>query len=775
MKRYYAGIFLISAATLLLEISLTRVFSVLFFHHFAFLIISTALFGFGFSGIYLFLTNKSISANRLSYASLLFAASIVIAYKGMLLLPYGFKDIFENPAAIVRLIGSYAMLAIPFLFSGYVIGLILASYPDKSGRYYFFDLAGGAVGCLAVLWLVPLLGASGSIVVAAALSAAAAMVFWPQARILRYSAIALSVLLIFVCPRAEELFRLPLGEIFAEKHGSFLNAPNTEVEYSAWSPVSRIDVLATAPNKLLYLDGGSNVSFLLPFHGKLHKLQPRVNWRAVPYMITFRNRVCIIGPGGGEDVLTALSHGSRSIDAVEMDPLIVEILRGRYRDFTGGIFDAPGVRVVNDEGRSFLRRSTEKYDLIQTVHNCSPMALASGAFNLSESYLFTVESFHEYWNHLADNGMLAINRSGILRAASIASVVLQNEGITDPENYVIVTSRQRGGTETGFYLKKGRISAQDLQNLDSLRDRTGIRIEYAPLPDFQTKENAYYRLLSPKLRSDFIREADVVLDAPTDNKPFFDHYQHFGSFQQSTQVLPKEINNALQFHNMGDLAVLALLAEAAVLSFVFLLLPLLWLRKKSMKREDPAAGRPFLRFVVYFLAIGAGFILIEISLFQKYILFMGQPVYSISAVLFSLLLSAGCGSLFFQTRFREGSERRWLAMICLGIAVSLLFEAFVVPKLFGLFLGSGRTVRFVLSGLFILPVGFVLGVPFPLGIRLCSFRTSYLIPWAWGLNAYATVVGSILCVVLALMFGFQIVFLIAFLIYVAGFATLART
>ena len=726
MKRNYAGIFLISAATLLLEISLTRVFSVLFFHHFAFLIISTSLFGFGFSGIFLFFKKSERDlSSRLSVAALLCAISIGLAYKLILILPYGFRDVLGEPILVVRVILYYALLAVPFFFSGYVIGLILSSFAEQAGKYYSFDLAGAAAGCLAVLWLVPLLGASGSVLMASVLAAFSAVVFWPQAKLLRWLAVLCSASALFFSLNADKHFSLPWSKIFFEKHGNFYMAPKRQVEFSAWSPVSRIDILVTPPSRLIYLDGGSNVSFLLPFSGDQEYPKPRRTHRAVPYLISPRGKVCIIGPGGGEDVLTALSHRAESITAVEMDPLIVQIVQGRYRDFIGDIFNHPSVKLLNDEGRSFLRRSQEQFDLIQTVHNCSPMAFASGAFNLTESYLFTVEAFREYWAHLREGGIFAIHRTAILRAASVASLALQQEGITDPENYVIVTSR-RGEGETGFYLKRGRINEKELRNLAEIQRGLKLQILYAPLPAFQKDDNAYYNLLVPSLRRKLIREADLILEAPTDNWPFFDHYQRLFSFQKSSTILGEEIKT--EYRNWGDLALFSLVGEALLLSSLFILVPLIRYRRLQASFSRWA-------ILAYFGALGVGFILIEISLIQKHILFLGQPVYSISSVLFSLLLSAGIGSLFFQIRFREGRERAWVKLLAFCIPVVVLLELLLVPLLFHQFLGAEKWTRFLLSGLFLMPMGFILGMPFPLGIRILSVKAPEAIPWAWGLNA----------------------------------------
>ncbi|HSE40224.1 MAG TPA: hypothetical protein VLH08_05615 [Acidobacteriota bacterium] len=762
--RYSLGIFCIAAATLLLEVSLTRIFSVLFFHHFAFLIISTALFGFGFSGVYLFFRKPAREKLNfyLASAALLFAVSNLIVYKIILYVPSESQQIIQQPGEIVRLLFHYAILGIPFYFSGYVVGAILSSLPEESGKLYAFDLIGAAIGCLSVLWLVPKFGGSGAVILASIIATISALIFALPQKILSVVSAVLLIAFTFLLTGAETIFNFPIQKIAENKYGRKQVRYDT-LEYSAWSPVSRVDVFGVSGgSKIILLDGGSNVSAMVPFDGNIENLKPRYNWRVVPFAISNRSSSCIIGPGGGEDVLNALSFKSESIDAVEMDPLIVDLVQGRYRDFIGSVFDQPGVNTVNDEGRSFLRRAGKQYDLIQQVHNISPMAIASGAINLSESYLLTKEAFQEYWKHLKPDGVLAINRWGIVRAASIASTVLESNGIQDPENYVLITSRQKSGTDTSFYLKNGKFTAGDLEQVIKLADAMSIRIDYAPHPRWQKINNPYYRLLALGHRGAFIKEADIDLSVPTDDRPFFDHFQKFGSFKRSSIILPNELNSALQFVNMGDLALLTVLGEAAALSLIFILLPLIRYGKRTFSVSRTAV-------LAYFSALGLGFILIEISLIQKHILFLGQPVYSISAVLFSVLLSAGTGSYLFQRFYRQQTESRWLQAIPIFIGVILLIELLGMPFIFQTFLGSPKILRFAISGLLIFPLGVVLGIPFPLGIRILGERAPETIPWAWGLNAYTTVVGSILSVIFAITLGFRMNFAIAFLVYALGF------
>ena len=756
---------LVSAVTLSAELCFTRLFSVLFFHHLVFLILSTALFGFGLSGVILALSRRLRAANVdaiASAASFGLAACLVLALAVITGVQTEPSRIFAEPAAIVPLVLHYLALVLPFLMAGLVIGSYLTRLSSEAPALYGWDLAaaGLAAGLTAILiaWLSPqtlLIGGAAVALMAGGIAAP------PERRRLRTGALAAGALGVLSAPFLAGLFELPLRHAFFQKHGNFYQAPTRPIEHSAWSVLARIDVLDVSPRKLIYIDGGANVSLMVPFDGRTERLNPIVDWRSLAYVWFDRPRVLIIGPGGGEDVLSALSHRPSSITAVELDPVICNLMTGRYAQFTGNIYRHPLVQLVNDEGRSFVRRSRETYDLIVQIHNISPTALAAGALNLSESYLLTVEAFGEYLDHLTDDGVLCINRWGSTRLASLASETLLRRGVKSPENHAIVTFEPGAGGET-FYLKKTPFHADQVEALEAASSK--VRILYAPQPRFQTAANPIYRLMNAELRGPTLANTSLDLTAPTDDRPFFDHFSRFARFDSDPELLPQSSAKVVRFFNTGDLILLVTLGEGALLAGLFLLLPMLILGRSG------ASWSTRLTTAIYFGALGAGFIFVEICLIQKLILYLGHPVYSIALVISTLLCAMGAGSHvagFLERRFE--SPRIPLAGIAsLSAAGLILAEWLVLSPILQATLGGAFSARIAVAIAVVAPLGFVLGMPFPLGLRWLERAGPGLLPWAWALNGYFTVIGSALTVAIALSWGFGWVLALATLLYTAA-------
>ena len=768
-KSYYAGIFLVAASTLLLEISLTKIFSVLHYYYFAFFIVSTALFGYGLSGVYLLLSRFAARIPRkriLFFASLIFAVTIVLSYKLILKIPLRLTEVMAGGMQLVYLAETYLLLGLPFFFSGLVIGVLLSSYPDQINRLYFADLTGAAVGCFAILFVIPALGGSGAILVSAALACTAAVMFAEQ---WIWNAFPLAVLipLCLLIPNAESYFSTV--EQSEKRHFRDFVKPQSHL-YSGWSPASRIDVSRINENTLvIWIDGGTNQSFMR----KLRKKQTLpwndrssvVRTDEIPYGLLQKPRVLIIGPGGGVEVASALRYGPASITAVELDPLIVDLVLGRFSEYVGHIYERTGVTLIKEEGRSFIRRSKEKFDIIQQRNNAHPMAVASGALNLSETYLLTKEAFHEYLDHLNPGGFVSIARNGGTRLLNIGAEVFLERGIRDYWKRMVLIQLPRKGEV--FLMKNGDLTDAELDYVE--RCCGAGSISYSPRM-FGHVDNVFTSLMDPATREQVIQDAPFQLEAPADDKPFMEHFFRLGAFffPEMKQRLDEDFWKATGLAHVvsergfyPDLSLYMILFEAILLSTVFIIYPLMKLRRSGIVMKGAW------HLLIYYFCLGVGFIFIEIVLIQKYILFIGYPVYAVAAIIFSLLLAAGVGSLV-SGRFAE-EPFRILRMVIPAIVILVLTQIFLMPYLFKQFLSVPFAWRMALSIAFIIPVGFFLGMPFPLGLSWTARHFSNFVPWAWGVNGYATVIGSVLSVILALNFGFRAVLLTAAGIYVLGY------
>lgn len=769
------GIFAISAATLLLEIAFTRLFSAMFFYHFSFLMISTGLFGFGVSGVFLsFLGSRFPAAERLAGVScLLFALAVPLTLKVVLALPLDMNRELGSLWDAASLGVRYLFLALPFFFSGTAIGALLSAPSQNVSRLYFWDLAGASAGCLLPVIAVPWLGAAGTILAGGAVGASASIFFSWKGRnraTVALAGIVLAAGLVAVLS-SSSLFAIPLDRVMASKNPG-LYRRSTGVEFSGWSPISRIDILTQRNRKVLFIDGGSNVSFLLPFNGDWSTTGPRSHWRSLPYLLKEHARVLIIGPSGGEDVFTALSHGARSITGVELDPLINRLVTHRYNAYIGGIYLDPRVRLVTDEGRSFLRRSQDQYDVIQQVHNISPVALDTGAMNLSESYLLTEEAMGDYLDHLSADGVLCINRWGTIRIASIAIAVMEKRGIRDPGRHLaILESGENRGNTNYFLLKKSPLTDREVKMIRSFAGSYAYRVSYLPeeSPPPPDAGNPYVRMLTPDSRRRLFREIGLNLFPPTDDRPFFDHFLPFGRRPPADDAgRGRDIAGALAFMNSGDYVVLGVLVESIVFSTLLLLLPL-WLL--TGRRKGPvAAGQATSAKLAYFFSLGMGFILIEVALIQKFVLFLGNPAYSLATVLFALLASAGIGSRWSErlAQLVRRPGRAVTPVACAAVAVCAILFLVLLGPIIRATIATPFAVRFLLTVLLLFCAGVFMGMPFPLAIANLQRRDPAFIPWAWGINGYATVIGSAACVILALTAGFKAVLAVA-----AGFYLLA--
>ncbi len=763
---YYLGLGIIAGATLLVEVTMTRIFSVAFFHHFAFLIISTALFGLGFSGVFLSIfpsISKFDLDKVLMTLSVCFAICTLIMLKVVVAVPLQFGVVREQTFTFFAYLSVYYLaMAIPFFFSGMVVALLLSSIPKKVNTLYFSDLIGAGLGCFLVIPLIPSLGAPGTVIVAVLLGLVASACF---AKLIGNRAVLISIALCLavtlLLPFRATYFQVKVHE--DKRNWGYLKTGN--LEFTRWGPISRIDVTKFSRDKLIWIDGGSNQAYMKPFNGNLQGLQANQtlkNMAGLVFRMVERPDVLTVGPAGGEEVLYALAHNPKSITGVELDPVIVEIVQNEYRDFIGGIYNLPNVKLVCDEGRSYIRRSLEKYDIIQQINNASPIAIASGAVNLSETYLITVEAFHDYLEHLKDNGFIFIRRWGAIRLATVAAQALRERGVEHPEEQIVIMDdplHNFGGGQ--FYLKNGKFTEAEIAVFQKYIDAD--QVLYAP-KSFQVKHPDYdkYRKLveSPDGWKSYDKMGINVFPV-TDDKPFFNHFKKFARF--SLKDIPKEFHPIFEKYNNTDFSLLAILVEAAALSVLFIILPLYLFNRSGLR----APGK--YRFMVYFFSLGLGFILIEIVLIQKFTLFMGNPTYSVTVVIFSILIAAGCGS-FLSGKLQKNIKSSLLAVV-VGIVAIAGLQIIVSPLVFKAFLGHSMPVRVFVSIVLIAPLGILMGMPFPLGITLTNRVAKRLIPWVWGINGYATVIGSVLCVILALSFGFNVVLFIACATYLIGMLT----
>jgi hypothetical protein len=751
---------------LLLELSLTRIFSVVFYYHFAFLAISIALFGLGAGGVFSYLVAgwRGSLYRKLGILSLVNAGLVVLAVLAVLTRG-ATLGIFDF--ALI-----YFTNALPFLGAGIIVSLAISSAIEHVDRVYFFDLLGAAAGCMVLVGLLQWLGGPNTVMAVSILFAAAGAVWFSLAnmRFGRVASVALGLLFALAITTNTRYHFLEVRYAKGQKL-----RPEQD---SRWNPISRIGLAKDKDaGEMIFIDADASTAIA---RFDLDHLSPD-NLRdllhqgpGIPYNIRPGAKTLVIGPGGGWDVSRALASGSHDVTGVEINPLIATwIMRKKYPELSNNLYLRPDVHIYVEDGRSFVRRSPEKYQVIQATLVDTWASTAAGAFALSENNLYTTDAFRDYLSHLTDDGLLTFTRWGFdppresLRLLSLARVALADLGENDPARHVIVARADAnriagwGATDTVIFSRKP-FTEPDLARAREAIMAAGMSAVYIP---GDAPKNPFGELLLAQDSTAYERAYEYNVSPVTDNRPFFFYTvqpRDVKAFLMRTggQSADKKVNVAVLnlFYAMA-------VSIAAVL--IILILPPLVLGTK-LPREQGVRG-----FLAYFLAIGAGYILIEVALIQKFVLFLGHPTYALTVVIFSMLVSSGAGS--FASRVIIGDNSRRLLGVLAGAAALVGALALVLQPILSAGVGLPFAVKVLATILLIAPSGFLMGMPFPTGLRMLERKHAASVRWAWSLNAAASVLGSVGALVLALYLGLVGTLLIGGALYLAALFVIAAS
>jgi hypothetical protein len=775
----YLGLALLSAATLAFEISLTRWFSVTQWYHFAFLAVSVALLGYGASGTALSLVPRWTdppTARRTSLLAILFSASVVGAYLSLNYLPFDSYRIAWERVQVLYLVLYYLALTLPFFCAGLVTGLLLAAYPELTSRFYAANLLGSALGGMLPLLILPLAG-EGAVLIITAIGFVAAVIFlYPQTGSIlqKLTLLGLASLLLILALFPPNLFQLRLSPY--KGLSQVLRFPDAEIISQQWNAFSRVDLVTSSairsapglslsyPGELpqqdgMFVDGEDlsavvdtadlrNVEILKEFTGYLPV--------ALPYQLRPAARVLLLEPRGGLDIWVALNQGVSFVKAVEGNPLLAqtsEAVYGQHR-----------VQLVLEEGRSYAHRSEETFDLVHLVLGDSYRPVTSGAYSLGERYDLTVEAFQDYMARLEPGGLLVVERwlqlppSELLRAGATAVEALRQAGVKDPAPQLAVLRSWQVGL---ILVKNGAFTTDELATIRAFGREQGL--DLVALPGLTEAEVNQLNVLEQPVYwrafSELLADPDAVyaeqpfnVQPTTDNRPFF---FHFFKWAQTRAILQQLGKTWQPWGGSGVFILIALLAVGLVASAVLILLPLALAPAGRTKLGGKQAPRG--RMFAYFGLLGLGFLFVEIPLMQRFILFLGQPVLAFTAVLASILLFSGLGSL--------ASPRLPAQRVLPLLVIAILLYPLALPLLIEALLGAPMVLRLLATGLCLAPLGFLMGLPFPSGLNWLRQRAPNMIPWAWAINGSTSVLASILAAMIALSAGFTWVLVAAALAY----------
>ncbi len=784
--------FCLAAATLGFELAYNKIVVVQNYGNLGYVVIGTALFGFALSGV-LLTCHKRLQAvpseKLVPLTTLLASLSMVAAYAITSAVPLDFTAFFRQPAGTLGgLAAWYLALTLPFFFAGLAICSLLSRGEQGVGWLYGADLLGAGTGSILTIQAMAWLGGAGTVWASAILTAISAAVFAGSLhrKILGTAAVSTLALAVsgpLVVPRLGVVVHTP-------KRGFVEDRDAGRILHTQWSAISRIDVAEHGDHRMIWFDAGSMQSHMFPFGGDFNQLPdalPKVSSGILPYLLAPRRHALVIASSGGKELLWALSNGAQRITAVELDPVVCRLVSRKFNDYLGGLFRDPRVQLINEEGRSFIKRSPNKYDVIEQVSAYSVTMVTTGAAATSDSYLLTVEAICDYFNHLTDSGVLFIARENGFKLLATVLAALERLGI-DPAGRIYLERGVNAYNYNALMLRKTPFPKEELTVIaQELRARPravfiapeGLREQLGA--DWESDRNepiaiqTYERIYNTKglERQAYLASLPFVAVSATDDKPFANRTMPFlRKIDARNPALPEEIKqmaeDARKFGPIpiGDIPALAVLAEAVLLAGVFIFFPL---RRLERTGGRGTRGTRWM-FLFYFSLLGVGFIALEVILLQRFILFVGSPTHAMSIVLGSLLVFAGLGSMTLSPLAARGSN--WPLGIFVLIGVIAFLYATRLEAVFDAWLKYELATRCLLSVALLAPLGLLLGVPFPTGLRLAGRLDSRLVAWGWALNGYMTVVGTTAISIIIQFLGYRWMLLMGGVIYLIAGACL---
>jgi spermidine synthase len=790
------GVGLLSVAVMAAEIVLTRLFSVVLWYHFAFFAISVALLGLGAGAAFVHARRArllaSTSPDVLCTGSLLTGVFILVLEIALLRAsPDWLAPVALFASVTLKLVCLFALAALPFAAAGFVLSVVFMRYGAALHRLYAWDLGGAGLACVLVLPLLNRLGGPGALAVCAVLAASASVAFAAAEPLARGKRIAKNVLL------TAGVLALSVGSatsgLLDVRFAKGLDLGHQPPETERWNSFSLVNVFAHWP----FRGWGLSPTYRGPVAKQkglvidLNAFTPLNafdgDFAAVAYTqhdlsaLAFHLRgaparqVCIIGAGGGKDVLAALAAGAEHVVGVEVNPAIVELVRGPYRDFTGDLYGRADVEIQIEDGRSFLRASERTFDVILISMVDTSAATAAGAFALAENGLYTTDAFDDFLSRLSHDGMLtvaSVSLDGLAvgaRLASLARAALRARG-ADAEHGVVVVETPwlgaRGATMYNFVLKPSGFGAADLERLRATAQRLGFKITYAP--DIKTQRKREALAIDRVLRAqDDEKLARDIASWPYDVSPVSDDRPFF-FYQNRLRDAGRALLSMATTEMFGNGLIILIKVFVAALAMLALLIA--WPLLSAARRPGASAGRARVAIDIGYVAcVGLGFMFIEIALIQRTLSYLGQPTYTLTAVLLVLLLGGGLGSRLASGAPPATVSRVMLALVAYALALAFGFDAVADATARFSMLGRALTVAALLA-----PLGMLLGVPLPSALARVHARDAERIPWLWGINSAASVLGSITATMVSMSFGITVSLLAGIACYIAARALWPR-
>jgi hypothetical protein len=777
---FYGGVFVTCASVMMLQVIETRLLSVMSHYYLAFLSISMAMFGMTAGAVWVYFQSERFTRESLPHNLARFASWFSVSIVASLLLQISHAPVQVASATMLVLWTELALiLAAPFFLAGVVVSLALTRSHFPVGQVYAADMIGASLGCLGVLGLLEVFDAPSALLVIASTAAIAASLFARSAGALippagdiaaRFTGRPITLALVLsglAILNASTVHGLQPALVKDKVDNRF------DVNYEKWNTYSRVRVGSpwtgwpflwgaseTMPPALrvqqrsLNIDGDAG-TVMFRFAGNADEASfLKYDVTNVAYSIRNTGRAAIIGVGGGRDVLSAWYFGFRDITGVELNPIFIDLLTRRqpFAAFAG-LVGLPGIHFYVDEARSWFARTQNRFDLIQMSMIDTWAATGAGAYSLSENGLYTLEGWRHFVGALTETGVFTVSRwyaTGKVdetgRMVSLAARVLMDFGIADPESHLALIANENLAT---LILSRQPLTAAELAKLHRLADEMKFTVILAP--DARPASPLLSSIVSAHNPTQLTRITSGLrfdLTPPTDDRPFF--FNQLPLAQAWREAFDLDLYRATGVRGgnlLASLALLSILVVAVVLVITVIVLPL----RPAIRETN---SRLALFGSAYFLLLGIAFMFVEIALLQCLSLFLGHPVYSLSIVLFAIILSTGLGSLL-SGRFVPASHPAFplWAMLLAAYIVSLAVWA---PSIIAAGASNGIMLRGATAVAIIAPAGLLMGFGFPEGMRMVLEQNPKPAPWFWGINGAAGVLGSILAVAIGITFGIKV-------------------
>ncbi|MCG7914403.1 MAG: SAM-dependent methyltransferase [Candidatus Thiodiazotropha weberae] len=795
----YLSLMLLSASALGYELLLMRLFSIIQWHHFAYLVIALALLGYGISGSLLYL-RPAIVLRRFSQlyglALLLFALSSISGFMLAQSISFNIEELFWNPAQILSLILIFLLLALPFAFAASAICMTFMHYPsDTISKLYAADLIGAGLGAIitliAIYYVMPqnlLIGLSLTGVVATLIA------IWetdikPKTT-LQLLTVAISALFFVIIPDLKlnyspykslaQTLNIKGARIIDQRTsplGHLTLVVNPQIPFRHAPGLSLLNTVEPLEQIGLFVDG-DNLSAITRYPQRREELSYLdQTTSALAYHLKTPDKLLVIGSGTGSDLLQAHYHRVESIDTLELNPQIIALVNQDYRSFAGPVYDNPFTQLHIKEARDYLLESQQQYDLIKLSLTEGASASSSGLYALNESYLYTREAMQLYLSRLRPEGILSITRwiklppRDSLKLFATAHQALQAMRLDNIEKRLLMIRNWQTST---LLIKNGLFTNRELEKTEQFC-RTRL-FDQAYHHQLKAEQSNRYNLLS---EANFYRatrqiasgELENLIDnykfelrPATDDRPYFNHFFKWQSF---IEALKLRGSGGMPLIEWGYVVLLLSLGITGLLSGLLILLPLLLVPKNPSPSNSNQSGS----VIGYFGAIGLAFLLIEIGTIQKFQLFLHHPIYAIAASLTAFLCFSGLGSYLSERLSQNQSYKQSTAKAILALCVIGLGYMLILPVLFDALTHLPVAIKIAITILLIAPMAICMGMPFPLAIAAMKRNRADQIPWAWGINGYASVISAGLSTVIAIQYGFKTVLLCAILLYLTTLMT----